>query len=568
MEKVLSGAPASPGVGLGTAWRRTEEIRGEAVVAWEDHERERALALGALESAAQELHEVAAGLVAEEAEIVEAGVLMAQDPALAAAVEEAVLQKGLGAGDAILLATEQQAQAIAALGDETLAARADDVRSLGRRAARLTTHNPPEARPDGKLVLIAHDLGPADVAELASALAGVALVGGGPTAHAAIVARSLGVPMVTGLGPEALEIPDGTPLALDGSSGLLVVSPSGERAAAASEQMDARRLQTQLVHAQAQQPAVTSDGRKITVLANVASAAELEVALRAGAEGIGLLRTELGFLDAPTWPSEQDHTDFLKPILSALPDRKAIVRVLDFGADKSPPFLSGIATRGLELLLEHPDALIRQLRAILLCAHGRDVRILLPLVDAPEQVIAFRGLLERAAAELGIERLPQVGSMIETPRAAQAAPALAGHSDFLSIGTNDLTAATLGADRFADDAVSAHDPRVLQSIARSVRAAHDAGLEIEVCGEAASDPIMLPLLVGLGVDEVSVGAARVGEVRGWIRQLSALTARHLAEAALAMPTAQQVQDAVRSAQRRDGGDQGVERNGRVHALGA
>jgi phosphoenolpyruvate-protein kinase (PTS system EI component) len=158
--------------------------------------------------------------------------------------------------------------------------------------------------------------------------------------------------------------------------------------------------------------------------------------------------------------------------------------------------------------------------------------------------------------------------MIETPAAARAAPALAEHSEFLSIGTNDLTAATLGADRFAANAAHAHDPRVLASIARSVAAAHGAGLAIEVCGEAASDPVMVPLLVGLGVDELSVGAARVGEVRSWVRELSAGRVAALARAALAMGSAAEVEAAVRSAQGGDSGDERVERSGRVHALGA
>jgi phosphoenolpyruvate-protein kinase (PTS system EI component) len=217
------------------------------------------------------------------------------------------------------------------------------------------------------------------------------------------------------------------------------------------------------------------------------------------------------------------------------------VRVLDFGADKSPPFLAGVPARGLELLLGHRDAFAAQLRAILRCGQDRDVRILLPMVDRPEQLTEARTMLEQAARALGAPRVPPLGSMVETPLAAQNAPAIAAHSDFLSIGTNDLTAATLGADRFAANTARAHDPRVLRLIARTVGAAHAAGIAIEVCGEAASDPLVLPLLLGLGVDEVSVGAARVGPVRRWIRQLHAGAAETAARSALAMDTAQQVE---------------------------
>jgi phosphoenolpyruvate-protein kinase (PTS system EI component) len=280
------------------------------------------------------------------------------------------------------------------------------------------------------------------------------------------------------------------------------------------------------------------------VLANVAAAEELSLALRAGAEGIGLLRTELAFLDASGWPGERQHTDALMPILVALGQRPAVVRVLDFGADKSPPFVRGVRERGLELLLAHDDALIRQLRAILLCAPGDGVRILLPMVEHPDQVRAARALLERAASELGVDTPPPLGSMIETAKATENAVAIAEYSDFLSIGTNDLTAAMLGVDRFAANSARAHDPQVLRAMARSVAAARSARITVEVCGEAASDPLVLPLLVGLGVDEVSVGAARVGAVRDWIRRLRADEAERLARSALAMHTAGEVALAV------------------------
>jgi phosphoenolpyruvate-protein phosphotransferase len=544
-ERLLPGTPASPGAALGTAWRPGEQIDGGEVVPADRREQERDIALTALAAAAEALTEVAASLPPDEAEIVATGALMAQDPVLVQAVEEAVIKGGLTAAEAIIRATGEHADAISALGDQTLAARADDVRSLGRRAARMTTGQALDAPSRSGLILIAHDLGPADVAELASALAGVALAGGGATAHAAIVARSLGIPMVTGLYERVLEIADGTTLVLDGASGAVILEPSAERVRVAKADMEARRLATQRAHEQRDRPAVTTDGRRISVLANVASREELEVGLRAGAEGVGLLRTELAFLGAADWPTEQEHTAALNPILNGLKGAPAVVRVLDFGADKSPPFLQDVPQRGLELLLAHPDAFTAQLRAILLLSHGHELRILLPLVDTAGQLAQTRGLVEQIARSLGIADIPPLGAMIETPTAAQNANAIAERSDFLSIGTNDLTATTLHADRFARNAARAHHPRVLRAVAASVAAAHEAGIRIEVCGEAASDPIMLPLLVGLGIDELSVGAARVGEVRDWIRQLRAAEARGLARSALTMDTPDEVEWAVR-----------------------
>jgi phosphoenolpyruvate-protein kinase (PTS system EI component) len=544
-EQVLQGTPASPGVGLGLAWRLFDAIEAGASVPHERREQEHETAVAALAAAADALIALAAGLSTEEAEIVETGALMAQDPGLIAAVGEAVVADGLTAAEAIIRATGEHADAIAAIGDETLAARADDVRSLGRRAAALASGRAQTAPRGSDLILIAADLGPADVAELAPSLAGVALAGGGATAHAAIVARSLGVPMVTGLYDRVLEIAEGARVVIDGSSGILVSEPGEERARAAKTEMGVRQATAQRAHELREQPAVTSDGKRITVLANVASPEELDLGLRTGAEGIGLLRTELAFLDATEWPNEQEHAAALKPILAGLGPRPAIVRVLDFGVDKSPPFLHDVVERGIELLQAHPDAFVAQLGEMVRASRDHDIRILLPMVDRPEQVTQSRVLLERVAAQLGVDRIPQLGSMIETPSAARNAPAIAERSDFLSIGTNDLTASTLGLNRFAANTARAHHPLVLRSIAASVRAAHDADISIEVCGEAASDPIMLPLLVGLGIDEISVGAARVGTVREWIRQLDADETAGLARSALTMDAAEEVEWAVR-----------------------
>jgi phosphoenolpyruvate-protein kinase (PTS system EI component) len=552
-QQTMQGNPASPGAAVGPAWPQTQKVEiGEPVPVLErEHERE--VAHAALAEAARALRRVASSLPPDEAAIIEAGVLMAADPALLSAVDDGIVANGLPAAQAIIRAAGQLADAIASIGDELLAARADDVRSLGRRAASLAAtrglgvpNGALEPRKGRGLILIAHDVGPADVAELAPRLAGIALVGGGATAHAAIVARSLGLPMVTGLPVEILDIADGIRVALDGSAGSVVVEPSAAGVRVAEADMRARRLAAELACSARDEPAITADGHRIKVLANVSSAAEVDVGFGAGAEGIGLLRTELAFLDATEWPSEQEHREALEPILAGLEGRPAVVRVLDFGADKTPPFLRGVPERGLELLLANAGAFVEQLRAILICARGRDVRILLPMVSQPEEVIAAGALTRLAADALGIKALPPIGSMIETPRAAQNATLIAEHSAFLSIGTNDLTAATLGADRFTANSARAYDPRVLRSIARSVAAAHDAGIALEVCGEAASDPVMLPLLVGLGVDEVSVGAARVGEVRGWIRGLNAEHAKAVARSALRLDSPDEVARGVRS----------------------
>jgi phosphoenolpyruvate-protein kinase (PTS system EI component) len=579
-EQVLSGIPASPGAAAGLA-RLLEpppSTRSDPVPA-AGRPAEADLAAGGLRHAATELEELAGRLRREgreaEAEIVETGALMATDPMLHEAVSAATLERGLTAPAALIEATDSHADLIAAVDDPMLAARADDVRSLGRRAARLASGNPGDAGPaDGEAVLVARDLGPADVAELRPEVRGIALAAGGVTAHAAIVARSLGLPMAVGLGEELLRVAPGSSLVVDGSEGVAVLEPTAGRREAAEAAAAGRTRARAQARADSALPAVTRDGHRMRVLVNAATAAEAGTGLDAGAEGAGLIRTELSFLEAGAWPSEEEHRRALTPVLAPLGRELATVRVLDFGGDKTPPFLQGTRARGIDLLLEHPDALSAQLRAILTAAGESELRVLLPMASSGAQLAAVRGLLRDALARVAGARSPALGAMVETPEAAANAGELASAADFLSIGTNDLTAATLGVDRFSSGQASAHDPSVLRLIANVVRAARSEGVPVEVCGEAASDPLGVPILVGLGVDELSVGAVRVGTVRAWVRALALSDCEQLAARALEFDGADQVEregrdlsSALELAERGDAAGESVERGGGVLPIG-
>jgi phosphoenolpyruvate-protein kinase (PTS system EI component) len=641
-ERVLRGSPASPGVAAGRAVLLSPSPSAPAVQVDEpDRPAEAARAQVALDAARAQLERLAADLVArgreEDAEIVATGALMAADPVLRARVIELVAREGRPAAGAILTATSEQADHIAAIPDETLAARADDVRSLGRRAAALTTPTRTPA-PEGSgtqgsgtqgsgtevpgtqgsdpvvpgtqgsdpvvpgtqgsdpvvpgtegsgtwgadgpqvegeglgSVLVAVELGPADVVELGPEVRGILLGGGSPTAHAAIVARSLGIPMVVGLGEEVLSFEAGSMVVVDGDAGVACGDPTPERVAEATAAARGRAAGRARAIAERREPAVTRDGRRVRVLANVVSTAEVEAALELGAEGAGLIRTELHFLDASGWPDEAAHRRALAPVLTALQGRPATVRVLDYGGDKTPPFLHGTRERGLSLLLHAPDALEAQLRAALDAGRETELRILLPMVADPRELAEAAAALGRAVEATGARR-PLLGAMIETPAAARAAAQLAAAADFLSIGTNDLTHATLGTDRFEGADAPAHDPRVLAHIAACAEAAHANGRFLEVCGEAASNPLTLPLLVGLGVDELSVGAARVGTTRAWVRSLREHDARALADQALGATDAAAVERlaaptaaGLRSVERGEAAAQGVNGSGGVAAL--
>ena len=544
--RTLRGTPAAPGLAGGVARVLRRVAVDRRPVAPADRPFELTLARRALTRAAGELEAIAARLRRDqredEAEIVETGVLFAMDPSLTDAVESAVINDGLRATAALVAAAESQAALVAAVEDELLAARAADIRSLGRRAASLVMEPDAPVLGGGEAtVLVAVDLGPADIAELAPDVVAIALAAGGATAHAAIVSRSLGIPMVVGIGDGLLEVRDGTPLAIDGTRGSVIVDPTAEEWARVDPAVARAHSRPP---ADAGLPAVTIDGHTVAVLANVSGVAETRLALDAGAEGVGLLRTELAFLEAPGWPTESEHARHLEPILSLLRGRTATVRLLDFGADKTPPFLAGTTERGVHLLLDNPAALGAQLRAILRAGRGCRLRLLIPMVTEFADVSRVRDAVRAAVGEIPGAEEPRVGAMIEVPVAAMMADQLSRDVDFFSFGTNDLTQYQLGLDRNRPGRAPAHHPGVLRLIHGTVAAAQRRGVVTEVCGEAASDATTMPLLVGLAVDELSVGAARVATVRDWVRSLDYRKMSVLAERALSAESAAEVEALV------------------------
>ena len=530
----MHGLAASPGVAFGRI--RLLDPPGDDDAPHRGAAVEAAAALSALDGVAAELVARTRRLrddgFAAEAEILEANHLMALDPALRGDIER--LAAELTAPAALVAAAELRAAPLAALSDPLLAARATDVQELGRRAARALRGSPVPEDSTEPSILVAVDLGPADVAELREEefpVVAIALAAGAATSHAAIMARSLGLPMVVAAGESLLA--DAASIVVDGNDGAVYLDPMPEREAwAAAEMTHQAERRRGFARARALPP-VTRDGQWVTLLANAATTTEIRAALDAEADGVGLLRTELAFLDAQAWPTQEEHERALAPLLALLPQRAATVRVLDFGEDKTPPFLRGTAARGLTLLLEHPEHLAAQLRAILRCAADTNLRILLPLVETAEQVRAVRALL-------GPGPQPPLGAMIETPGAAEHAYEIALEADFLSIGTNDLVQYTLGYDRSQPLATtaSAADPRVLRLIAATAAAAREAGLTVEICGESASLPELAALYVGLGIDELSVAPSRLDEVRATIRHIRADRAAVAAEHALSADSAE------------------------------
>ena len=498
---------------------------------------------------------------AEMADIVEVNGYIAQDQELRGAALEQV-HAGQSPSQAVVEAVQEYAAMLAALDDPTLAERAADVRQVGRRvlsylagatsgASGTSAASAASATPESPVVLVAQEIGAADLLEHGDRVVAAASVIGGPNSHASIIARALGIPLILGVDTAMLDHPDGTEALVDAERSIVTLEPDPSERQAAVAVIDAARRRHEVLAAERDRPSQTLDGHPIALRANVATSIEAKAANAANADGVGLLRTELPFLDADKWPTEDQHAAVLAPILSKLAGQPVTVRTLDFADDKFPPFLADQAVdghlgRGLPHMLADPQAFTQQFRAILTAGADCDLRIMIPMVAAVEELAECARILDAVAADLGVAA-PPIGAMIELPEAVERADALAEQAAFFSIGSNDLTSQILRLDR-RDPAVSpalgAH-PRVLQAVSRTVEAAHRQGLKVSVCGDAAAHPLVIPLLIGLGVDVLSVAPSALDETRVRIRRLDARVCADVVAEALACETLESVQRMVR-----------------------
>ncbi len=519
MTTTYPAVPCSPGAALAPGWRPRGAVPDQRVPvqpATPDTVR------SAFEATATRLDDLAASFRAdgavEYADILEAEALIARDPAFADEVVALLDGSGNDATSAVTQVAERHAALMAGLESADLRERAADIRQVGRMVSDRLGGRVPPSPPAGPFVLLAHEVTAPDLLEYAEQVTGAVSVLGGAGSHASIVARSLGVPLVVGVDPAALDAPTGVSVAVDGDLGAVVVDPD----AATAERLRTRTsaLSSAELAASRARPARTTDGVDITLLANVASSTEARRAIEAGAVGVGLLRTELPFLAATDWPTREQHEDALRPVLEVLRGRPVTVRLLDFTHDKVPPFLRGQGNASsLALLLEHPEALDAQLHAILATGRGQDLRLMLPMVTGPDELAQVRDRLARAARVVGVDRLPPLGAMLEVPAAIERLPELVPVADFFSLGTNDLTAATLDLDR-SDPRLTpalAVTPDVLRLVDRAVRLTAEAGLPLSLCGDAGADPEALPRLLATGVRTFSVAPSRVDAVRAMVR---------------------------------------------------
>jgi phosphotransferase system enzyme I (PtsI) len=565
----MIGMPASPGIVIGPVHLLLWEVPDvpHRIIPDEAVPAEITRLHDALEQAKQRLMKVRqraerhAG--EEEAAIFEVQIAILADQELIGSVE-ALIRQNIGVEKAFDLILIEWRQNFARHTQPMIRERVGDLTDVHIRVLSvllgLPDHDPVDVSKGANAILVTHDLTPSLTVQLdREAISGIATDAGTRTSHVAILARSLGLPAVVGLRDATLRLKAGSEIILDGSSGVIIPNPSDAQIAAYAARAAREAADTAELESLSTAEPVTLDGVRITLRANVDLPEEAEAAAHSGAEGVGLMRTEFLVVGRAAMPDEEEQYKAYTKVVKAFGDKPVVIRTFDVGGDKLPvggypteanPFLGW---RAIRMCLDEPELFKTQLRALLRAAMHGDVRIMLPLVVTVEEVWQARTLLEEAAAELdarGVDyrhNLP-LGVMVETPAAVIAVDTLVKDVAFFSIGTNDLVQYTLAVDRgnanLAERFTPLH-PAVLKLIQRTVEAGHENSLEVSVCGEMASQPVMAFALIGLGVRQLSVAARSVAIVKRIVRGVSAEVAREAALAALNARTAREAERELR-----------------------
>lgn len=563
-EKIFKGIPASDGIAIGPVFRYIPAELAIPVCAAGSVEEEMFRFDAARAQARVELQDLYEAIQkragSEEASIFLAHQEMLGDPALEEKVRELV-EIGQTAEQALVGATQELAGLLAGMGDELFAARALDVKDVGRRVLRILLGLPDTALSavTEPAIVVAEDLTPSDTASLDPSLTlGFITAQGGLTSHSAILARTLGIPAIVGIGVGLLDrLSPGPAAVMDGRSGDVIVDPTPETIAR-YEQIKARReSDLQILKATANQDAYTANGRRVEVAANIGEASSARDAMEYGAEGIGLLRTEFLYLEDTQPPTEEKQYRIYREIFEVLAGRPVIVRTLDIGGDKPPSYLPFpeemnpfLGWRAIRISLDEPELFKTQLRAILRAALGHNARIMFPMVSDLDELLRAREIVDSVKRDLAREALEfaadvPVGIMVETPAAAVLVDVLAAASDFFSLGTNDLTQYTLAVDR-GNARISGLfqplHPAVLRLIRQTIEAGHSKGKWVGMCGELAGMPRAIPILLGLGLDEFSMSPRAIPEAKNLIGKLTDEQAGEIARHALSLGTAAEIEN--------------------------
>lgn len=560
--KILQGIGASPGLAIGPACLFQPEDLSFVSQPVTNLQAEWAKIEASFQTAASQLDIVYEKAIQEtgtaEAAIFEAQKQILFDPEFIDRIRASIFEHNKNAETALMDTAEHYAQMLESLTDDYFRARAADVRDVARRVLQiLLGKSQSDIALEQPSVIVARDLTPSDTVRLdKTKLLGFCTAQGGATSHTAILAKALGLPAIVGVGEAIETISQGDCIILNGHTGQIILNPDDITHQHFEKQQSAEKNQSDVELLAARQPAVTKDGKQVEIVANVGSVTDAEQAIRFGAEGIGLLRTEFLYLDRQTAPTEDEQVQAYQAILNVMGRYPVVIRTLDVGGDKALPYIDlghednpFLGWRAIRMCLDNPEFFKTQLRAILRAAIGHDTRIMFPMIATVSEVKKAKNLLEEARKELQTHGIPygeniQVGIMVEIPAAAIMADKFIGTVDFFSIGTNDLTQYTLAVERTnkkVGHLSNALDPAVLRLIAKVIREGHRAGIWVGMCGELAGDPKAIPVLLGLGLDEFSMAPTLIPHAKTIIRELNTLECEKLAQEVLDMETFAQVE---------------------------
>ncbi len=555
---ILLGVAASSGLAVGNLFQVREQTITVVETGDSPNQERRALE-DAIALAALELEAIRARVHGQgdpsKAAIFAAHAEILNDPELYDQANS-LIDKGKSAAYAWQQAYTSQAETLSKLDNELLAQRANDIRDVGMRVLRiLTGAESTQMKYPHDTILVAEDLTPSDMANLdRERVVGFCTLAGGATSHVAILARSMGIPAIAGIEPRIRDLPDGTPVILNGSKGQVQLNASPEVLQQTRDRITRQKERQAEYLKHAFEPAITQDGHRVEVVANIGSLEDAQEAAKLGAEGVGLLRTEFVFMERPKAPTEDEQTGIYRSIAEVMgPDKPVIIRTLDVGGDKPLPYMPMaheenpfLGERGIRFGFDQPELQRTQFRAILRAASAGKLRVMFPMIGRVEEIRMAKAMLEEERQRLNLPPI-EVGIMIEVPSAAVMSEILAKEVDFFSVGTNDLTQYTLAVDRGHPKLAPTVDgmhPAVLRLIGLAVKGAEAHGKWVGVCGGIGSDPQGIPILIGLGVKELSVSVSMIPSIKAQVRSLSLPQCQQLAEQALTLETAAEVRNLV------------------------
>jgi phosphotransferase system enzyme I (PtsI) len=567
-ERILHGIAVSPGVCRGKILVLTDN-RVECVLRRDITEADIPQELSRLEKAIIETRRqllavqerVSSGMGAKDATIFDAHLLVLEDPTLMQEVSRYLTTHKVNVDYAFAQVSEKYAKSLEAIDDEYLRERAADMRDVTERLLHnlIGTYQELDLKHlKEPYVIVAHDLSPSQTAMLDKKnVLGFVTDVGSKTSHTAIMARSMRIPAVVGLGTASRELQNGQYVLLDGYHGQVVINPTDQTLFEYGQLVRRHDSLEEKLRDTMEKPAVTLDGVRLTLSANIEQATDTVAVKASGAEGVGLFRTEYLFLDKETLPTEEEQYEAYRFAAAALKPAPLIIRTLDLGGDKflshlnvpmeMNPFLGW---RAIRFCLQEKEIFRAQLRAILRASAEGNIKVMYPMISCLDELVQANALLDECREQLRKDGVPfdpklEVGAMIEIPSAVLTADTLAKRVQFFSIGTNDLIQYALAVDRLNEKIAHLYEPAnpaILRLIKMTTDAAHAAGIWVGVCGEMAGDPLMIPLLLGLGVDELSVTPASVPQIKYLIRRVKMSEAKEIAEAALKSESAEEILD--------------------------